>query len=244
MVGKDNGNRRAPYPPYAQWLRLLETLKDDFQNRQLPSRIDNSYLKKLKVNPSAESNLQSALLYLGLVDGQKQPTLALKNLLPLDGEDLRSAFRSVVQEAYGPMLKGLILHTVTPDHLAEKFRKGGTQDEVGRKGMTFFVRIAKDAGIRLSDQLKTRERQASTRSSRKRTPQSSPVAVRPLALETAPDPSYLPQTGPSDNGDLITRLLAKFPDYNPDWDQTQVELWRDSVAFLIAEARSHYPQLD
>ena len=140
------------------------------------------------------------------------------------------------------MLKGMILHTVTPDHLAEKFRKGGVQDEVGRKGMTFFVRIAKDAGIRLSDQLKTRERQASTRSPRRKAPHisSSPAA----APQPNPDPSYLAQTDLSDNSDLMARVLAKFPDYDPDWDQTQVELWRDSLALLMAEARSHYPQLD
>ena len=242
MVGKENGNRRPPYPPYAQWIRLLETLKDDFQRRQLPSRIDNSYLKKLKVNPSAESNLQSALTYLGLVDGEKQPTPALKNLLPLDGEDLRSALRKIVQEAYGPMLRGLIMHTVTPDHLAEKFRKGGAQDEVGRKGMTFFVRIAKDAGIKLSDQLKTRERQPSVRSSRKKAPQNGPVTVPPP--DPRPDPAYIPPPDPSDNRDLMTRVLAKFPDYNPEWDQTQVELWRDSLALLMAEARNHYPPSD
>lgn len=238
MVGKENGNKRPPYPPYSQWLRLLETLKDDFQRRQLPSRIDNSYLKKLKVNPSAESNLQSALAYLGLVDGEKQPTPTLKNLLPLDGEDLRSALREVVLESYSPMLRGLILHTVTPDHLAEKFRRGGSQDEVGRKGMTFFVRIAKDAGIRLSDQLKTRERQPSTRAPKRRAHQVS-LAPAPAPQPNA-DPSYLPQADPTDNSDLMTRVLAKFPDYNPDWDEIQVVLWRDSLALLIAEARNHY----
>lgn len=242
MVGKENGNKRAPYPPYAQWLRLLETLKDDFQRRQLPSRIDNSYLKKLKVNPSAESNLQSALAYLGLVDGEKQPTPALKNLLPLAGEDYRSALRQIVQEAYGPMLRGLILHTVTPGHLAEKFRRGGSHDEVGRKGMTFFVRIAKDAGIKLSDQLKTRERQPSTRTPRRKAQQISTAPA--AAPQPRSDPSQLPQADPWDNSDLMTRVLAKFPDYNPDWDQTQVELWRDSLALLMAETRSHYSQPD
>ncbi len=238
MVGKENGNKRPPYPPYSQWLRLLETLKDDFQRRQLPSRIDNSYLKKLKVNPSAESNLLSALAYLGLVDGEKQPTPALKGLLPLDGEDLKSALRDIVQESYGPMLRGLILHTVTPDHLAEKFRRGGSQDEVGRKGMTFFVRIAKDAGIRLSDQLKTRERQPSTRTPRRRAQQ---VSLAPVpAPQPSADPPDLPPADPSDNDDLTNRVLAKFPDYNPDWDETQVVLWRDSLALLLAEARNHY----
>ena len=238
MVGKENGNKRPPYPPYSQWLRLLETLKDDFQRRQLPSRIDNSYLKKLRVNPSAESNLMSALAYLGLIDAEKQPTPALKNLLPLDDEDFSSALRAIVQESYGPMLKGLLLHTVTPDHLAEKFRRGNSQDEVGRKGMTFFVRIAKDAGIRLSDQLKTRERQPSTRTPRRKTPQVSPPPV--TASQPKADPSDFPLIAPSDNSDMMARVLSKFPDYNPDWDETQVELWRDSLVLLMAEARNHY----
>ena len=242
MMDKENGNKRPPYPPYAQWLRLLETLKDDFRRRQLPSRIDNSYLKKLKVNPSAESNLQSALTFLGLVDGEKQPTEALKLLLPLNGEEAQAALREIIRQAYAPMLKGLILHTVTPDHLAEKFRRGGSQDEVGRKGMTFFVKIAKDAGIKLSDQLKTRDRQPGPRTPRRRAPQPGPAL--PVVTELpSPVPQH-PQTAPSDNADLLTRLLAKFPDYDPDWDQVQVELWRDSLALLLAEARNHYPTPD
>ena len=184
MMDKENGSKRPPYPPYAQWLRLLATLEDDFRSRRLPSRIDNSYLKKLKVNPSAESNLQSALTFLGLVDDEKQPTETLKRLLPLNGEEAQAALREIIGQAYAPMLKGLILHTVTPDHLAEKFRRGGSQDEVGRKGMTFFVKIAKDAGIKLSDQLKTRDRQPGPRAPRKKNAPTPPGAH----LHRAPGP--------------------------------------------------------
>ena len=233
-MDKENGSKRPPYPPYAQWLRLLTTLEDDFRSRRLPSRIDNSYLKKLKVNPSAESNLQSALTFLGLVDDEKQPTETLKRLLPLNGEEAQAALREIIGQAYAPMLKGLILHTVTPDHLAEKFRRGGSQDEVGRKGMTFFVKIAKDAGIKLSDQLKTRDRQPGPRAPRKRTPQPRPA---PTLTEPPAPARHYPHTTSLNNSDLTARLLAKFPDYDPDWDETQVELWRGSLAFLLTELR-------
>ena len=34
---------------------------------------------------------------------------------------------------------------------------------------------------------------------------------------------------------MMTKLLAKFPDYDPAWGEEQVHLWRGSLAFLMAE---------
>ena len=38
---------------------------------------------------------------------------------------------------------------------------------------------------------------------------------------------------------MMTKLLAKFPDYDPAWGEEQVHLWRGSLAFLMAEVHSH-----
>ncbi len=237
MAEADNGKRRPPYPPYSQWQRLLKMLRDDFARQLLPSRIDGSYLKKLKVNPSAESNLQSALAFLGLVDGQRQPTDALKELLSREGDEAKGILRKIVEKSYKPVLDGLLPLTATPDHLAEKFKRGGAQDEVGRKGVTFYVRIAKEAGIALSAQFKTRERQPVTRTPRKRPPPSSPLSAAALEIR-ALEPTRA-QVDTSPTSDMMTQLLAKFPDFDPSWDEQQVHLWRGSLAFLMAEVRSH-----
>ncbi len=237
MAGADNGKRRPPYPPYSQWQRLLETLREDFARQQLPSRIDASYLKKLKVNPSAVSNLQSALAFLGLVDAQRHPTDALRELLSRDGNEAKGMLRRIVEKAYKPVLDGLLPLTATPDHLAEKFKRGGAQDEVGRKGMTFYVRIAKDAGIALSAQFKTRDRQPGTRTPRRRTPSPNlPPTIAPVPR--VPE-SARAQTDTSHTPDMMTQLLAKFPDFDPNWNEQQVHQWRGSLAFLMAEMRSH-----
>ena len=125
MAGSEHGKRRPPYPPYSQWQRLLETLREDFARQHLPSRIDNSYLKKLRVNASAESNLQSALAFLGLVDSQRRPTDALRSLLSSGEDEAKGLLYKIVERAYVPVLDGLMLRSATPDHLAEKFKKGG-----------------------------------------------------------------------------------------------------------------------
>ena len=242
MAGKENANKRPPYPPFSQWQRLLDTLQNDFRSRQLPSRIDNSYLKRLRVNPSAESNLQSALAFLGLVDGQRQPTEALVRLLSSGGLEARVVLREIVNAAYVPVLDGLTPKSATPDHLAEKFKRGGSQDEVGRKGMTFFLGIAKEAGIELSPQLKTRARQPNAPFQRKRTPQ--PVSTPSHVDAPASPQTQQKQPGLYDQDDLTAKLVAKFPDYNPEWDAEQVVLWRDSLTMVLAEARNHYPLPD
>ena len=238
MAGSENGKRRPPYPPYSQWQRLLETLREDFAHQHLPSRIDNSYLKKLKVNASAESNLQSALAFLGLVDSQRHPTDVLKSLLSSREDEAKGLLYKIVERAYVPVLDGLMLRSATPDHLAEKFKRGGSQDEVGRKGMTFFLRIAKDAAIQLSPHFKTpRDRQSGMRSSRKRAaPSSAPPALAPEVGVSEPGGGHVE---PPHTSDMVTKLLAKFPDYDPAWGEEQVHLWRGSLAFLMAEVRSH-----
>ncbi len=238
MAATENGKRRPPYPPYSQWQRLLATLREDFAQQHLPSRIDSSYLKKLRVNASAESNLQSALAFLGLVDSQRHPTDALKSLLSSREDEAKGLLYKIVERAYVPVLDGLMLKSATPDHLAEKFKRGGAQDEVGRKGMTFFLRIAKDAEIQLSPHFKTpRDRQSGTRSSRKRAAPASVPAVRPPEPRVS-EPVKVHSETPH-NSDMMTRLLAKFPDFDPSWDEEQVHLWRGSLAFLMAEVRSH-----
>lgn len=242
MVGKENANKRPPYPPFSQWQRLLDALHDDFRRRHLPSRIDNSYLKRLKVNPSAESNLQSALAFLGLVDGQRQPTETLVRLLSTEGLEARAVLREIVNSAYVPVLDGLTPKSATPDHLSEKFKRGGSQDEVGRKGMTFFLGIAREAGIELSPQLRTRVRQPNTTSQRKKATQTIST---PAPADGTPSPQTpQPQPAFKDQDDLIAILVAKFPDYNPEWDAEQVALWRDSLTMILAEARNHYPLPD
>lgn len=242
MVGKDNSNKRPPYPPFSQWQRLLNILRDDIQRHQLPSRIDNSYLKKLKINPSAESNLQSALAFLGLIDQQRHPTDILVKLLSSEGTQARDVLRKIVDAAYVPILDGLTPRSATPDHLAEKFKRGGSQDEVGRKGMTFFLGIAREAGIELSPQLKTRERQPNARSQRKKTPQATETPASPDSYPF-PQAEQVPPLS-RDQDDLIARLLAKFPDYNPEWDSEQVFLWRDSLTMILAEVRTRSPLPD
>ena len=239
MAGSEHGKRRPPYPPYSQWQRLLETLREDYANNQhLPSRIDNSYLKKLKVNASAESNLQSALAFLGLVDSQRHPTDALKSLLSSGEDEAKGLLYKIVERAYVPVLDGLMLRSATPDHLSEKFKTGGSQDEVGRKGMTFFLRIAKDAEIQLSPHFKTpRDRQSGARGPRKRVaPSSAPTAPAPEVRASEPVGGHVE---PPHTSDMMTKLLAKFPDYDPAWGEEQVHLWRGSLAFLMAEVNSH-----
>ena len=155
---------------------------------------------------------------------------------PPQGLEARTILREIVNTAYVPILDGLTPKTATPDHLAEKFKRGGSQDEVGRKGMTFFLGVAKEAGIELSPQLKTRERQPSTRSQRRRTSQ---VTLTPVPVDSSPSSQTEQQPVPYEQADLTARLLAKFPDYDPEWDAEQVVLWRDSLTMVLAEARNH-----
>ena len=216
--------RRPPYAPYERWLQLLKLLRD-----QSPNRVDGSVLGQIKVSQAIRSNLYSALKSLRLIDSRGNTNDTLKKLLASEGEEYRDSLRGIVAKAYGPMLQGLKLQTATPDQLAELFKTKGPKDEVGRKSMSFFVKIATEAGIPLSSQIPNRYRQITERAAKKR-PSNGGNVRKSLTGMSLSDEGPDPKARVSDTTALV---LDKFPDYDASWDEATVQRWRETIAHLL-----------
>lgn len=223
-------NRRAPYPPYARWLQLLAILKNQF-----PDRIDKSYIGQMNVNQATESMLQSALIFMGLVDSQRRPNKVLDGLVNSMGVDRKNRLTAILQDSYGHILKNLTLRTATPDQLAERFQTSGPNDEVGRKGLSFFVAMATEAELQMSPQISTRVRNIGERPQKNR--RSSQTTLK-ATLSGASVPEKTSDLR-SYSHNPINQMLDKFPDYEVSWNDVEVNRWRETIMLLIASLRDH-----
>ena len=210
MAKRDAGRgSRPPYVTYATWARVLE----DTSERK-PTRMDSTYYRELGLSDSTGVTVKAALSFLGLVDGDTIPTERLVELAAAAGDDRRRLIRQVVEESYEPIVGGIDLEHATMGHLLAAFAEAGAKGNVGQKCVTFFLAMAKDAGMGLSPGLLTRSRVGMPRR-REATPPGGARGGSPPARSRSPRPGAT----------AASHLAAKLPAFDPEWSQELREQW-------------------
>jgi len=209
MKARDKGPR-PPYVTYATWVRVLE----DVQERK-PTQLDGSYFRELGLSDSTGVTVKAALWFLGLVEGDNMPTENLLELAKAEGDDRKRLIRQIVDEAYEPIVGGVDLEHATMGHLLDSFKRAGAEGNVGHKCVTFFLALAKDAGMTLSASLLTKSRVgAAQRHEGGRAGGSRGIVGVPR--------SRLPRrsagVGPS-------HLASKLPSFDPNWPKEVRDEW-------------------
>src|SRR3990172_4552431 len=150
-------NLVPPYVSYASWLRLLDAL-----SRSLPEAVDETYLASLEVGESGVKALRSALRFLGLVGNDELPAERLRRLvngLQSDHGRRQEALREVIFQAYRPLFsRGLDLESMTVSQLRLHFGSLGARGQIQQKCSSFFLNLARDAGMQLPAHLTRRAR--------------------------------------------------------------------------------------
>lgn len=136
--------------PYAVWKTLQNTIEKMAKEGSIPGRIDRSYLSNLP--GGAQSELQTAMKALGLVDDQFHPTDLLERLVQNEAE--RPAIvKEILDARYAAVLA--LSPSATQAQLEEEFRqKLGVSGSTLRKAVRFFLNAAKYADIPLSPHFK------------------------------------------------------------------------------------------
>ena len=210
-------DRLPPYLTYATWQKLLEKLR-----QYIPSQLDRSYFNDLRFSISNAITIRGTLLFLRLIDADDKPNKTLRKLVESDGENRKPLLKEIVLTAYEPIIEGLNLADATSGQLQERFRKHGAVDNIGRKCLSFFLALAKDADITLSPSLEGRSRvgapkKASLRSySAKRTKES----IQTTSSETTKE-------------SWLVYLLEKFPAFDPGWTEEIKSKWFDDFRELM-----------
>lgn len=201
---------RPPYVTYATWARVLDDVKE-----RRPTRMDPSYYRELGLSDSTGVTVKAALSFLGLVDEDVIPRQQLLDLVSAQGDERRRLTRQIVEESYAPIVGGIELERATMGHLLKAFADAGARGNVGQKCVTFFLALAKDAGLTLSPGLATRSRVGLPHGR-----EIGPVGGS-RGASAAPRGRSPRRGGPAAAG----HLAAKLPAFDPGWSKEVREQW-------------------
>jgi hypothetical protein len=226
--GKDAFGRLPPYLTYATWQKLLEAL-----HKHTPLQLDRSYFDELKTSVSTALTVRGTLLFLDLVDSSDRPTEKLLKLVQSDEANKKTILREIMQSAYQPILEGLDLGYATSGQLQERFRKYGAEGNIGRKCLSFFLALAKDAEINLSPSLLGKSRVGA--------PQKvgSKPYITYLSRKTR---EALPAKREPSKELWLKALLDKFPAFDPNWSEEIKLRWFDDFRELMRVSPEQKPE--
>lgn len=209
MKARDKGPR-PPYVTYATWIRVLEDVKE-----RKPTQLDGSYFRELGLSDSTGVTVKQALWFLGLVEGEGMPTENLLGLVESEGDDRKRLIRQILDEAYAPIVGEVDLEHATMGHVADAFRRAGAEGNVGHKCVTFFLALAKDAGMKLSSSLLTKSRVGASQ----RRDLGSAVGSRGVSN------AQRSRSGRRSVGAGPSHLASKLPAFDPSWPKEVREEW-------------------
>lgn len=210
-------------PPYVTYRTFINSLLK-LQERGLPARIDQSVFSGQ--SNSAIASLVAAYKYLGLVDDSGKPSENLRKLVAAAAKDAdRNALMKELLEARYPFLQAphLDLAAATTQQVESAFREQGIKGSTITKAVSFFLSAANEAGITVSGHVKT---PAAKR--------AGPARGKRNGKNTSQDNSAgtgtVQQTPASKTAAEL--LLAKFPDFDPSWDDDIKKKWFESFSSL------------
>lgn len=223
---------RGNTPPYVSF-PSFKTLIGELHEHDVPSRIDRSVLRRF--SGVVGTQLLTALRFLRLIDDQSHPTPRLNELATAFGTPEWSAkMIAILQEEYAPLFGGgLDLGNATASHFNEVFKKSFPgSDAVSQKSAAFFLAAAKDSGIVISGRVLH---------GRKLRTAAAPGTPRPRRskAETPTRQANAERNGDEEVNDppgesWEDRLIAKFPEFNPEWGAEVQAKWFESFEKLMA----------
>ena len=193
-----------PYVSYKSWETFLAYLRTELM--PLPQRLDPGVWRNLPMSGTTMSAIQGALIFLGLTDTDYAPTDRLEALVQADTvERKHRALRNLIQDSYVPILGGMDLQRATRGQVRQAFQNAGSGAQTSEKAVTFFVSVARDAGMEVHQSLVSRNQ--ISRSRRRN------VINRNENTEKTTLPKIEPKNEPAQNGtEKTTELETKAPD--------------------------------
>lgn len=142
-------------PPYMPYKTFINTIAG--WSVALPNRIDRSVLGSY--SGAMQSWMMSTLRYFALITGDGIPTDKLRHLTHTTANERQQLLVELLRYGYPFLFQNAFdLSKATPSQLREKFKDTGAQGSTLVKSLSFFLAMAKDAGIPLSPYLKMRQR--------------------------------------------------------------------------------------
>lgn len=214
VEGTSHGLRTPPYIPFKTFLTFLEELKTN----GVPPQVDRSVLRRF--SGGTASQLLGGLKSLSLIDASNRPNEALVSLVDAyQTDEFSGKLHALLVRGY-PYVFDLDLKTATPAMFADAFKNNSSaKEDVLRKCRTFFLHAAQAAGVELGQRLQAGSMPRAASASGKR----KPKVPRAKVDEQRPDPGV--PSGGAGQGNVVSELLKKFPDFDPAWPDEIKAKW-------------------
>ena len=210
-----------PYVPYRTFQTFLEFLFDE----GIPDRIDRS-VWGARFSGSSGTQLMTTLKVLNLIDQDGRPKKSLEGLVFAEGEERKSILYSVLNEFYEPVFR-LDLTRASKGQFRDAFKSFGTKEGVLVKCEAFFIRAAQFAGIKLSKHILA-GRHGKTRS--KTNVKKLPNEISESSNKILPQAKFINSNKEiSYKFELASKILSKYPDYDPSWNSDVQIKWLDGM---------------
>jgi hypothetical protein len=193
---------------------------DNFLHRMkqgVPLRIDRSVVSSLA--GGVQTQLISALKYLGLIDEESRPTELLTDLVKAESGDRRRFFLRIIEQQYLFVnAEKLDLQRATRKQLEAMFIEEGVVGARLQKAIAFFLSVSRIAGLPVSPHISMA--QESIRASRRRSPQIGSQRIRGEALL------------------LLAEKLPALPPFDVNWSEDLKARWLTSFDGLVHVMRN------
>ena len=200
-----------PYVSYRTFRNFLELLKEG-----LPSRIDRSVWGP-RYSGTTGQQLMTALKALNLINENGTPNNSLENLVNSNGTQRQLLIKNILEEKYSEIFQ-IDLVRATRSQFNEIFRSVGINDGILNKCQLFFIQACQDAGIELSSYILARRHGLSSQKKIEKTQVNKIVPP--------------PKTKLSSNELLISKILDKYPDFDPNWSPDVQKSWMEGMIKL------------
>jgi len=214
-----------PYISFVTFNNLISALRET----GVPHQIDKSVLRTM--SGAVQSATIASLKFLGLIDTNSIPTKNLKQLVETDGENYTLALKNVLEESYAFLLKnGVNIENATGTQVENKFKEQGVTGSTITKCISFFLSMAKEAGIKVSSHVRPPVT--------KRTPKGEGASTAKKVLRAKTRDAITPKPGeltpaPNPQTNWYEQLLEKFPAFDPSWDNETKKAWFDAFNDLM-----------
>ena len=200
-----------PYVSYRTFRNFLELLKEG-----LPSRIDRSVWGP-RYSGTTGQQLMTALKSLNLINENGTPNNTLENLVNSNGTQRQLLIKKILEDKYSEIFQ-IDLVRATRSQFNDIFRSVGINEGMLNKCQVFFIQACQDAGIELSNYILARRHGLSSHKKIEKTQANRIVPP--------------PKTKLSSNELLISKILDKYPDFDPNWSPDVQKSWMEGMIKL------------
>lgn len=215
---ENESNATPCYLSYATFKNTIQTLALE---GSIPRQIDHSVLPTM--GGSTRKMFLAALRFFDLVDADGTTSKHLTSLAEGTDSDWSDYMQVLLREKYPALIEQLA--DASPKMLRDRFTQcfDGLGASLVEPAVRFLVSAAKDADIAVSPHLTKRKVRA---------PSAVRKRLRKIAKQNAiPDERVAASADPVQSYEMA--LMAKFPEFDPGWNDEQRSAWFAAFQKLI-----------